>query len=1019
MPRTKKQYSEAEHTFCEKTLNALPLAIVVFDNKKVYFVNTRALAILKLPKKTKVEELDVYNFILPEYHKIIRHSNNKILKGMEFAPVELKIKDKKGSILDIEVKSNAIVFNGKKVVQSIFQDISDRKELNKELSEARHILDLFGKNNTDIITKYEVAPKEGYSYISSTIEEVLGYPVKEFLKDKYLYMKLIHPDDIKKLPPDQKEFLALIEKNNNLVIRFFHKNGSMVWLNSKYSLVKNEKGEVVSILTISRDITQLKEKEEELKQKWGSYESLLVESPSAFFIHRKGICLMCNKEAARILEAGSPEKLKGKYLIDFIIAPQRERALGRLKDAIEGKESDFLDYKIINLKGKEVEVELKSVLVNFEGEKSVLTIMNDISAKTVYAKEKLRAEIAEEHNKSLIREIELRNKIQEKLIENEKKLINQTAKLSAIFENSTHLVWTVDKDKNLTSYNKNFYDVLLSKYNVKVFANEPVHEILPKQVREEYVEYWYPLYDRVLAGEKLKFVKPETDASGNDVFREVFINPIYNENNEVVEVSCMAHDITENKRNEKQIIEKTSKIRAIFESGTHIIWTVNRQKAYTSFNNNFYKAIYDIYGKYPELNKEMTRTDNQYASEEYHNFWHGKYEEAFQGKAVEFITERSLLTGNKIFRQIFLYPIYDENNEVVEVSGMGFDITDKIINEQKITSQAAKLNAIFEGSSHYIWTVDCGGNLISFNKNYRQLINRVYGVEPHIGLPVNRGKMISNEEYNSWWNDQYERTFKGSPQNFETAINDINNNKVYLDVFLNPIYENNTVIEVSGIAHDVTEKKLNEERITQSLKEKEILLKEVHHRVKNNMQVISSILNLQSSYVKDEYALGLLKESQNRIKTMAYIHESLYQNKTFTSINFSDYVSTLTNNILQSYAAAIQKVRLVLDIQKIILNLDTSIPAGLIINELVTNSIKHAFKGDKDGIILINLHSKDNTLFLEVSDNGQGFPDEVDFKNTNSLGLQLVNTLVEQLNGSIELTKNKYKGTSFHIHFPM
>jgi PAS domain S-box-containing protein len=533
------------------------------------------------------------------------------------------------------------------------------------------------------------------------------------------------------------------------------------------------------------------------------------------------------------------------------------------------------------------------------------------------------------------------------------------------------------------------------------------------------VSYWYPLYEKVLKGEKLKFVKHEQDSAGNEVFREVFLNPIYNEYNDIVEVSCMAHDITENKKNEKQIIEKTSKIRAIFESGTHIVWTVNRQKAYTSFNNNFREAIFALYGKYPELNKEMTRSDNQYGTKEYHNFWHGKYEEAFEGKAVEFITERTLLNKQKIFRQNNLYPLYDENNKEEEVSGMGFDITDKILNEQKVTSQAAKLNAIFEGSSHYIWTVDSNSNLISFNKNYRQLINRVYGVEPQLGMPVNRGKMISDEDYNAWWNDQYARTFKGSPQNFETVINDLNNNKVYLDVFLNPIYENNSVIEVSGIAHDITEKKLNEERITQSLKEKEILLKEVHHRVKNNMQVISSILNLQSSYVKDDYALGLLKESQNRIKTMAYIHESLYQNKTFTSINFSDYVSTLTNNILQSYAASIQKVRLVLDIQKIILNLDTSIPAGLIINELVTNSIKHAFKGDKDGIILINLHSKDNTLFLEVSDNGKGFPNEVDFRNTNSLGLQLVNTLVEQLNGSIELTQNKYKGASFHIQFPM
>ena len=184
------------------------------------------------------------------------------------------------------------------------------------------------------------------------------------------------------------------------------------------------------------------------------------------------------------------------------------------------------------------------------------------------------------------------------------------------------------------------------------------------------------------------------------------------------------------------------------------------------------------------------------------------------------------------------------------------------------------------------------------------------------------------------------------------------------------------------------------------------------------MQVISSILNLQSSYVTDQYALSLLKESQNRIKTMAYIHESLYQNKTFTSINFSDYISTLTTNILHSYAASIEKVKLELNIQKIILNLDTSIPAGLIINELVTNSLKHAFSESNEGIIYINLHTKDNVLFLEVSDNGKGFPKDIDFKNTNSLGLQLVNTLVEQLNGKLELSDNKEGGTSFHINFP-
>jgi two-component sensor histidine kinase len=274
--------------------------------------------------------------------------------------------------------------------------------------------------------------------------------------------------------------------------------------------------------------------------------------------------------------------------------------------------------------------------------------------------------------------------------------------------------------------------------------------------------------------------------------------------------------------------------------------------------------------------------------------------------------------------------------------------------------------------------------------------------------------------YQPFWDEKYDRVFSGTPAEFSTERINTDGSKVFRQYVLYPIKNNEgEVIEVSGMGIDITENKLYEEKITQSLKEKEVLLKEVHHRVKNNMQVISSILNLQSSYVTDQYALSLLKESQNRIKTMAYIHEALYQNKTFSSINFSEYISTLTNNILQSYAASIQKVRLVTDIQKIILNLDMSIPAGLIINELVTNSIKHAFTGSNEGNILINLHTKDNTLFLEVSDTGKGFPKDIDFKNTNSLGLQLVNTLVEQLNGKLELSENKYGGTSFYINFPM
>lgn len=1020
MARTSRTKNKENAETPTAALDQLPVALVIFDDSEIYYLNTRAAKILGLPAKTDLKKIDPYFFIAPDFKERTRKVSRDILKGKEFPPIELKVQDKKGRVMDVEAKSNRITFNGKKAVQSVFYVISERKKQHEELVESHDILDLIGQNNTDIIFKYDFTPEEKYVYISDSVKKILGYDPKEFYKDRNFYKKIIHPDDRHKVPTSTKEYIASKEKHKSSLIRYLKKDKSYAWIEADYSLIKDSKGKAISLLGICRDVNDLKQKEEELNQKWINYYELLNESPIAFFIHKDGYCQMCNKAALKILKLSFEKQVLGKDLISYIVPEQRPRSLARLKQSLAGKEHDFINYKITTSKGDLVDIELKTVPVKFNGEQCVLTIMNDISGKIVFEKERIRAEIAEEHNKSLIREIELRKKIEKKLIEHEKQLMNQAAKLTAIFESSSHLVWTVNNSLELTYFNQNFANVFRNNYNVEPVIGEKAFETIDKVFKQSYKELWVPLYEEVLKGKQIIFERKDSDLNGNEIVREVYLNPIKNEKGEVFEIACLAHDISDNKRNEQQILEQSSRLKAIFESGTQLMWTVNKHLAFTSFNTNFYHAIHDLYGVYPEINQNLQRPQKPYATAEYHTFWKGKYETALSGKPVEFMTERTNTKGQKIFRQMFLHPIYNQNNEVIEVSAMGIDITEKVLNEHKIMNQSAKLNAIFNGSSHYIWTVDRQNRLTSFNRNYSKLIREIYGIYPEEGLVLNRGKKIDDKDYNYWWDNHYSETFKGKPHNFEIEIIDLNGNKIFLEVFLNPIYDkDNNVTEISGIAHNVTEKNLNREKITQSLNEKEVLLKEVHHRVKNNMQVISSILNLQSSYVKDEYALGLLKESQNRIKTMAYIHESLYQNKTFTSINFSEYISTLTNNILQSYAATTQKVRLVLEIQKVILNLDTSIPAGLIINELVTNSIKHAFAGRNDGIILINLHTKNNTLFLEVSDNGKGFPKEVDFKNTNSLGLQLVNTLIEQLNGNIELTGNKYGGTSFYINFPM
>ncbi|MBL4656069.1 MAG: PAS domain S-box protein, partial [Bacteroidia bacterium] len=216
-----------------------------------------------------------------------------------------------------------------------------------------------------------------------------------------------------------------------------------------------------------------------------------------------------------------------------------------------------------------------------------------------------------------------------------------------------------------------------------------------------------------------------------------------------------------------------------------------------------------------------------------------------------------------------------------------------------------------------------------------------------------------------------------------------------------------------SVTEDVTEKKKAEELLKRSLQEKEILLKEIHHRVKNNLQIISSILSLQSSYLNDKRTINILKESQDRIKSMAFIHESLYQTKDFSSINISEYIENLSKNLVYSFGTECSFVNLKLDTDNIDLSLDTAIPCGLIINELVSNSLKYAFPDNHKGEIKITLKQKNKRLILTIADNGVGLPSGLNFKKTESLGLQLVNTLVEQVNGDI--TKMNVKGTKFII----
>jgi len=219
---------------------------------------------------------------------------------------------------------------------------------------------------------------------------------------------------------------------------------------------------------------------------------------------------------------------------------------------------------------------------------------------------------------------------------------------------------------------------------------------------------------------------------------------------------------------------------------------------------------------------------------------------------------------------------------------------------------------------------------------------------------------------------------------------------------------------------DITKRKKAEEKVKASLAEKEALLKEIHHRVKNNMQVISSLLSLQSKSISDKKVRELFKESQNRIRTMSLVHETLYRTQNFAQINLSIYIKEIAGRVFRAYSKDTTRIGLEIDTEEVSLSVDRALPIGLVINELVSNSLKHAFP-DKDQkkceLKIAMRHSANGEIELKVFDNGVGLPEEVDFHTTKSMGLYLVNILTKkQLHGDILLDRSQ--GTQFTITLP-
>ncbi|MEL7561744.1 histidine kinase N-terminal 7TM domain-containing protein [Dehalogenimonas sp. 4OHTPN] len=332
---------------------------------------------------------------------------------------------------------------------------------------------------------------------------------------------------------------------------------------------------------------------------------------------------------------------------------------------------------------------------------------------------------------------------------------------------------------------------------------------------------------------------------------------------------------------------------------------------------------------------------------------------------------------------------------------------------QRAWEAKSRLATIVEFSADAMIGRDLAGRITSWNK----AAERIFGYSAEEMLGHTSELLMPDGDITSIDNVLGQIQRSGQSISFETLRNHKDGTVIDVAVTISPVNDTaGKVIGFSSIARDITESKKSAARIKRALEEKELLLKEIHHRVKNNMQVISSLLKMQSRFVSDEPTRQMLRESEERIKSMSLVYNKLYESADLAHINIRDYAQELVHNLSHAYSMSPGIVRISTEITEAAFDLDTAVPIGLIINELVTNSLKYAFPDGRRGEIIVSLKIENSRYSLSVKDNGIGLPEGFDARGGRSLGLRLVTALAEhQLGG--KMTVKRDAGTEFSFVF--
>ena len=793
--------------------------------------------------------------------------------------------------------------------------------------------------------------------VNEAAEELYGYTPEEFRKMRFIDLgERMNPSQIEGLNTDKYNPSAIWEHNV--------KSGNRIYVQLTSHLI-NHNGKPAQF-TIAHNVDHLVKQEKNFG-KLPRIESVRAHIPMGMIEWDRSFNVRDWSDKAGEIFGWSFDEVRGMNLfeIGLLHAENRELIDEQLKEFINGNKNYFsTESENITKQGRHIYCNWHNAAIYDQNQNlvSIYSLVEDITDKRVA----------------------------------QKQLIESESRFRILSEASLVGIYMIQGDK-FKYVNPRFCSMTGYSSGELIDEKEPFHLIHTddKWILEELKKKW----DTDAVNSFDKNLKAVTK-NGSVIHVRVYgSRGVLNGKPAVIGVVTDQTKQVEMYRNYRESLES---YKDLFNSISDAIYILNRENRFIEVNHGAVKMYGfekdEFIGSTPDMLAAPGKVDMQLTQ--------SYMDKTFEGEVQQFEWWGKKKNGEIFLKEVQLNPgTYFGEPVVIAIAR---DISERYEQEQEIKHNEELFRQLFQNAPIGIALLDEHKEVILVNKGFE----KIFGFNADEVRDVSLDKVIVPEEKR-----EEASTLSGSTETFEVNTYRRRKDGKLVDVIIYgvPVIVEEKIIGIYGIYVDITDRKIAEKKIKESLKEKEVLLAEIHHRVKNNLAVITGLLELQAQGTDDVSARQVLRDSQLRINSMALIHEKLYQSENFSKIQFGNYISELTDVITRSYVTKEKPVEFKIESDPAELTITQAIPCGLLLNEVVTNAMKHAFKGREKGEIEIQMKKEDKKIRLTISDDGVGLPDNFEELEKKSLGMTLIHTLTSQLNGELDIRSNG--GTAYELIF--